>query len=208
MLPLPTEPTPTLTKNKDKVLLSVVDMDWCELGVAYAKSMFDNIDVLCWDTGDPEPTHVHNWEGDWIISYRGDFIIPPEIFKRAGKGAINFHPAPPKYRGLGSQHYAIFQGDKTYGSTCHHLAASVDTGPIVDVERFNISPGETASSLRYQVGVHCLSQFLRLLSDYILPGKPLPVSSEKWGERLYRQSEINSWLQQMKRERPDHPSLV
>ena len=40
MLPLPTEPTPTRTKNKDKVLLSVVDMDWCELGVAYAKSVF------------------------------------------------------------------------------------------------------------------------------------------------------------------------
>lgn len=65
-----------------------------------------------------------------------------------------------------------------------------------------------ASSLRYQVGVHCLSQFLRLLSDYILLGKPLPVSSEKWGERLYRQREIDSWLQQMKRERSDYPSVV
>jgi len=207
MLTLPTEPAPTRPKNKDKVLLSVVDMDWCNLGVTYAKSVFENLDVLCWDTGDPEPTHLQNWEGDWIISYRGDYIFPPEIFQRARKGAINFHPAPPKYRGLGSQHYAIFQGDHTYGSTCHHLAASVDTGSIVDVERFYISPGETASSLRYQVGVHCLSQFLRLLSEYILPSKPLPISKENWGDRLYRQREIDAWLEQMKREWPDHPSV-
>ena len=208
MLSLPTEPSPTRPKNTDKVLLSVVDMDWCALGVTYAEAFFDNLEVLCWDTGNAEPAHLHDWQGDWIISYRGDFIFPPEIFERARKGAINFHPAPPKYRGLGSQHYAIFQGDTTYGSTCHHLADSVDTGAIIDVERFTIAPGETASSLRYKVGVHCLSQFLRLLSDYILLDKPLPVASENWGERLYQQKEIDAWLEQMKREQPEHPSVV
>ena len=201
-------PAPTPSKNTDKVLLSVVDMDWCDLGVAYAREVFTNLEVLCWDTGDPEPEHVKDWEGDWIISYRGDYIFPRDVFQRARKGAINFHPAPPKYRGLGSQHYAIYQGDETYGSTCHHLAASVDTGDIVDVQRFRISPGETASSLRYQVGVHCLSQFVRLLSDYILPGKPLPRSPERWGERLYRQREIDAWLAKTKADMPDHRSVI
>ena len=198
----------TQLKNTDKVLLSVVDMDWCALGVAYAETVFSNLEVLCWDTGDPDPAHLQNWSGDWIISYRGDYIFPKEIYRRAKKGAINFHPAPPKYRGLGSQHYAIYQGDETYGSTCHHLAESVDTGPIVDVERFTVAPGETASSLRYQVGVHCLSQFLRLLSNYILPGRPLPTSTEVWGERLYRQREIDAWLEKMMRDDPTHPSVT
>lgn len=195
-------------KNSDKVLLSVVDMDWCALGVKYAEAMFRNLEVFCWDTGDPPPDHLLDWEGDYIISYRGDYIFPPKIYQRARKGAINFHPAPPKYRGLGSQHYAIFQGDETYGSTCHHLAASVDTGPIIDVKRFMISPGETASSLRYQVGVHCLSQFLRLLSTYILPGKQLPTSTEVWAERLHRQEEIDAWQKKMLRENPTHPSVT
>jgi methionyl-tRNA formyltransferase len=195
-------------KNTDRVLLSIVDMDWCNLGAEYVKKMYPNLEILCWETGDAYPEHVSNWDGDWIISYRGDFIFPESIYSRAKKGAINFHPAPPKYRGLGSQHYAIYSGDKSYGSTCHHLANSVDTGSIIDVEHFTISPTETASSLRYQVGVHCLSQFLRLLSNYILPGVPLPVANEQWGDRLYRQSEIDVWLANMHKELPAHPSVI
>lgn len=90
MLSLPTEPTPTIAKNNDKVLLSVVDMDWCELGVAYAKTVFDNLQVLCWDTGDPEPDYLHNWEGDWIISYRGDFIFPQKFLSGHVKEQLIF----------------------------------------------------------------------------------------------------------------------
>lgn len=192
---------------RDKVLLSVVDMDWCDYGVEYARTVLPNLEVLCWDTGDPYPTQVDDWEGDWIISYRGDFIFKESIFSRARKGAINFHPAPPKYRGLGSQHYAIYDGDETYGSTCHHLARSVDTGDIVHVQRFHIAPGETTTSLRLQVGAHCLSQFLMLLNEYIIPGRPLPVSEERWGDRLYKQSEMDAWLAKMRESEPDHPSL-
>lgn len=201
-------PKPYLSKNTNRVLLSIVDMDWCHLGVEYAKKMFSDIEVLCWDTGDPYPNHIKEWSGDWIISYRGDFIFPEYLYRKAEKGAINFHPAPPKYRGLGSQHYAIYYGDKTYGSTCHHLDKSVDTGTIIDVERFTISPLETASSLRYQVGVHCLKQFLKLLANYILPEKPLPISNEEWGKYLYKQSEIDNWLKKMQQHSPSHPSLI
>jgi methionyl-tRNA formyltransferase len=191
----------------DKVLLTVCTMDWCDLGVAFAKTVFSDLEVLCWNPGDPYPYHIDDWEGDWIISYRGDFIIPKNIFKRAKKGAINFHPAPPKYRGLGSQHYAIYDGDLEYGSTCHHLAASVDTGNIVDVARFKIAPAETASSLRLHVGAYCLQQFIWLVTDFISQGKPLPISEERWGDRLYKQAEINSWLRKIKETEPDHPCL-
>lgn len=149
--------------------------------VEFAKTVFSNLEVFCWDPGDPYPYHLDNWEGDWIISYRGDFIFPQSIYKNARKGAINLHPAPPKYRGLGSQHYAIYYNDETYGSTCHHLAPSVDSGQIIDVARFNVAPAETASSLRLHVGAYCLQQFIHLLTDYILVGRPLPVSPENWG---------------------------
>jgi methionyl-tRNA formyltransferase len=192
---------------QDKVLLSVCTMNWCDYGVTYARAVFPNLDVLLWDPGDPHPAIVDSWEGDWIISYRGDYIFKESVYKRAKKGALNFHPAPPKYRGLGSQHYAIFDGDESYGSTCHHLARSVDTGDIVDVANFKIAPGETASLLRLHVGASCLTQYLRILTDYIVPGKPLPVSPERWGDRLYKQSEINAWLERMRREMPDHPCM-
>ena len=69
-----------------------------------------------------------------------------------------------------------------------------------------------------------LESFLRLLSERLvmlsLPKKPTstrPKNSDKvllsvvdmdWGVRLYRQKEIDAWLEQMKREQPEHPSVV
>ncbi len=189
---------------KDKVLLSVCTMDWCDLGVEFAKTIFSDVEVFCWDPGDAWPEHLENWQGDWIISYRGDFIFPERIYKNARKGAINLHPAPPRYRGLGSQHYAIYYGDETYGSTCHHMAPSVDSGQIIDVASFTVAPGATASSLRMHVGISCLQQFARLMSDYIVQGKPLPVSEFRWGDRLYKQSELKHWMLTVRESEPDH----
>ncbi|PLZ01787.1 methionyl-tRNA formyltransferase [Burkholderia sp. WAC0059] len=193
---------------QDKVLLSVCKMDWCDIGVEFAKTVFSNLEVFKWDDHDTsendDPARLRDWEGDWIISYRGDYIFPKEIYSRARKGAINFHPAPPKYRGLGSQFYAIYYGDETYGSTCHHLAPSVDSGQIINVARFNVAPAETASSLRLHVGAYCLQQYIELVTDYIVRGRPLPQSTEHWGERLYKQAELKPWMEKVRREEPDH----
>ncbi|MDD5444522.1 MAG: hypothetical protein PHH99_13950, partial [Pseudomonas fluorescens] len=93
---------------------------------------------------------------------------------------------------------------ETYGSTCHHLAPSVDSGQIINVARFNVAPAETASSLRLHVGAYCLQQFIHLLTDYILVGRPLPVSPENWGERLYKQSELKPWMEKIRAQEPDH----
>jgi methionyl-tRNA formyltransferase len=80
----------------------------------------------------------------------------------------------------------------------------VDSGDIIHVARFNIAPAETASSLRLHVGAYCLQQFIHLLTDYILQGRPLPVSPERWGERLYKQSELKPWMEKIRAEEPDH----
>jgi methionyl-tRNA formyltransferase len=201
------EQEPAAPGSTDKVLLSVCTMDWCDIGVAWAKTVFKNLEVLCWDPGDPYPSQLEDWEGDWIISYRGDLIIKEEIYSRARKGAINFHPAPPRYRGLGSQYYAIYRKDVDFGTTVHWLAKSVDTGSIIRADHFSIAPGETGSSLRLHVGAYCLRQFYEIVTDYILPGKPLPQSEESWGEKLYTNKELFAWLDRLRMEEPDHKCL-
>ncbi|MGI4985501.1 MAG: hypothetical protein ACRYGL_19570 [Janthinobacterium lividum] len=89
--------------------------------------------MLCWNPGDPCPAFVDRWEGDWLVSFWGDFIFPEAVCKRARKGAINFHPATPAYRGIGGMVYAIYNDDEMYGSSCHHRVPVVDDGPIIDV---------------------------------------------------------------------------
>lgn len=83
-------------------------------------------------------------------------VLNPQKSCQDATGAINLHPAAPTYRGLGSQHYAIYYNDETYGPTCHHLAPSVDSGQIIDVARFHVARAETASSLRLHVGADAM----------------------------------------------------
>lgn len=187
-----------------RVLLSVCDTEWCELSVRFAKVVFPDIEVLRWNPGDPYPDRVDQWEGDWLISFWGDFIFPEAVCKRARKGAINFHPATPAYRGIGGMVYAIYNGDETYGSTCHHIAPAVDSGRIIDVARFKIAMNETASSLRLHVGTYGLQQFLYVVTEYLLQEKPLPTSRERWGEHLHTRAELRSWTARTRQCEPDH----
>ena len=45
--------------------------------------------------------------------------------------AINFHPGPPEFRGIGCANFALLKNSKYYGSTAHVMEAKVDSGPIL-----------------------------------------------------------------------------
>ena len=68
---------------------------------------------------------------DWIISFLSPWKIPAELLRCARKGAINFHPAPPKYPGIGGYNYAIWNEDKEYGVTVHEMAEDIDSGKCI-----------------------------------------------------------------------------
>ena len=44
---------------------------------------------------------ILNWKGDIIICFRNHYILSKKFIKKAKICAINFHPGPPKYRGIG-----------------------------------------------------------------------------------------------------------
>lgn len=189
------------------LLLLSVDEDtigWCRIAEEYTKTLFADVQAVYWAVGDPFPPEVEEWEGDWIISFRGDLIVPERVYSRAKKGALNIHPSPPHFRGLGGAYYAIYENHKEYGSTCHHLAASVDSGDIIDVRRFAIAPGETLTSLRHHVGAQSLVQYFELVANHIALDKPLPRSAEKWGDKLYTSKELRAWIAEKKVTDPDN----
>ena len=57
----------------------------------------------------------------------------------AKKLNINFHPSPPRYRGVGGFNLAILNSDKEFGVTAHLMTSKVDDGLIIDMKSFKIS---------------------------------------------------------------------
>lgn len=194
-------------RSQDRILLLLCPapdtVAWCEIANEFTKPLFTEVQSIFWGHGDSYPMEIDAWEGEWIISFRGDLIVPEHVYSKAKKGAINFHPSPPRFRGLGGQYYSIYENHATFGATCHHMAKSVDTGEIIDVKYFTIAPGETVTSLRHHVGAYSLAQYFEIVSDYIAKGVPLPISEEKWGDKLYTSKELARWIEEKKAIEPD-----
>ena len=80
---------------------------------------------------------------DYIFALRSHFILKKKLINQAKYAAINFHPGPPRYRGIGCVNYAIYEKSKTYGSTAHIIDEKIDHGKIIDVRLFKVSKTDT-----------------------------------------------------------------
>ena len=83
---------------------------------------------------------------DYIFSFRFLFKIPQKILNKS-LIAINFHPGPHEYRGIGCVNFAIYNRAKVYGITAHMMDAKIDNGLILDVVRFPISKKSSIDSV-------------------------------------------------------------
>ena len=140
--------------------------------------------------GDPFPEAAAHWSGDLIISYLSPWIVPASILARAGRAAINFHPAPPEYPGIGCVNFALYEEAAVYGVTCHHMAPAVDSGEIIAVRRFPIRRGDDVASLLERTYQCQLALFYEVMAG-LRAGRPLPRSTEQWGAHLYTRRELN-----------------
>ncbi|MDD3287480.1 MAG: formyltransferase family protein [Alphaproteobacteria bacterium] len=161
---------------------------WGELGYKTVSSAFHSVLPIYWSPDMPKPD-LNDWHGDWIISFKSDLVLPRSILERAKKGAINFHPCPPKYRGLGGYWWALHNGDDVFGVTCHHMNERIDHGDIIKTESFPIWRGETVESLKHRAALYSLGLLNETLSN-IISEKPLDPSGEKWGQHLYTHKEL------------------
>ena len=111
--------------------------------------------------------------------------------ERAQRAAINFHPGPPEYPGIGCTNFAIYNGETTFGVTCHHMAAQVDTGSIVAVHRFPLAPSDSMLALTERCYDAILEMYLEI-SSLIAAAEPLPVAPDTWQRRPYTRRELNA----------------
>lgn len=176
--------------NQSKILYIAENSPWGDIGYNAVAAAFPDVTAVLWSPGMPKPD-LSDWQGDWIISFKSDLIIPANVLSRAKKGAINFHPCPPKYRGLGGYWWAIHNNDRSFGVTCHHMNERIDHGHIIKVATFPIWEHETESSLKHKAAIAALDLLYKTLDD-IISGKRLEPCGVEWHPHLYTQKELNA----------------
>lgn len=172
-----------------RILLIVKPTKWGENVKKFIEKNFSNSLVIIGDWGDPLPESIYNWEGDYIISYLSPWILPKRILQKAKIAAINFHPAPPQYPGIGCYNFAIYNDAREYGVTCHHMIEKVDSGNIISVSYFPIASDETIQTLKEKSMKYQLELFYEIM-DIIVKGERLPSSSEKWERIAYTRKDF------------------
>lgn len=136
------------------------------------------------------PQELLNWDGDLIVSYLSQWIIPKTLLQKATIAAINFHPGPPEYPGIGCTNFAIYHQADEFGVTCHHMNAKVDTGKIIAVNRFPVYETDTVFSITQRCYSQILNMFYTIFS-LLMNDKDLPAAEEEWKRKPYLRKDLD-----------------
>jgi len=157
---------------------------------AFLQEHFTDPKIVYSSRSDRFPEELLNWKGDLVISYLSQWIIPQSLLDNASFAAINFHPGPPSYPGIGCTNFAIYNDEKEYGITCHYMLAKVDTGEIIEVRRFPVHPIDTVYSVTQRCYIEILYGFYSIMTG-LLREKKFPLSTEKWTRKPYTRKDLN-----------------
>lgn len=179
------------SRNKTRVLfIGKADNAYAKTAADFIRLHFENPRIIFSKRTDPFPQELFDWEGDLIISYLAQWILPKQLLEKAQLAAINLHPGPPDYPGIGCTNFAVYNEEKEFGITCHHMLAKVDSGSIIMVRRFDIFPTDTVYSITQRCYVVILHSFFELMSGF-LKGNGFPDSKEQWTRKPYTRKQLN-----------------
>lgn len=177
-------------KDLKVLFLSKNRNEYADRAADFIRQHFRDPVIFSGNRNVPLPPEVLEWNGDLMISFISSWIYPQTLLDGATYAAINFHPGTPEYPGTGCTNFAIYNGEKEYGATCHHMKATVDSGNIVAVKRFPLNADDTVFSVTercYQL----IEEMFYEVMECILQGRELPVSEERWARKPYTRKQLN-----------------
>ena len=136
---------------------------------------------------------------DYLISYRNPLILKKKILKIANKYNINFHPSPPRYRGVGGYNLAILNSDKEYGVTAHLINNQIDNGLIIDFIKFKISKKITLKKLISETRKLQFNQIKKILNYLILKKLNLKLLTNRNKKKNYKWSKKIFYLKELEK---------
>jgi methionyl-tRNA formyltransferase len=175
-----------------KLLLLASSGEEAERIARFSRRLFDDAVVLHGEWGQPLPSKASQWEGDLLISYCSRWIVPDYLIDRA-KIAINFHPGPPEYPGVGGLNWAIYERCASFGVTCHRMTPLVDAGEVIEVRRFPLLASDDVEELFRRTHLH-----LECLANDIIAslraGMTLTPSGDSWSAVARRRVELDAMM--------------
>lgn len=177
--------------GQPSVLLLTKTSFWCREAQAFLRQHVPGVVVVEGERGASRPSILESWHGDYLVSFLCPWVLPAPVLSRASRGAINFHPAPPEYPGIGCYNFALYDEVSTYGVTAHHMAPQVDSGAIVAVTRFPVLTTDSVASLKDR-SMACLLTLFQDVMTTVVQGEPLPQSSERWTRAPYRRTDLEA----------------
>jgi len=98
---------------------------------------------------------------DVLLNVHSLYVVHPAVLAAPRFGCFNLHPGPlPRYAGLNTPNWALYQGEPSHGVTLHWMAPGIDAGPIAYQESFPL----TSEDNGFSVSATCVREGLRLVS--------------------------------------------
>ena len=136
----------------------------------------------------------------YIFCFRSFYILKKDLIKKAKIAAINFHPVPPNYKGIGCLNYAIYEESKYYGTTCHLINERIDSGKIIDVKKFKLSKKYSVDDLQKKTYTIMLKQAKQIIKNLLankkyLERKIIENKNIKWIKRMKNRKQLNKFYE-------------
>lgn len=185
-------------KQLNSILLTSDNLYLSEAAETYAKNVFNLKFVGKYARNAPSfsPALLKNLQAmkaDYLFNFLSPIIIPRALLQTIKKAAINFHPAPPKWPGAGSASFALFERDKTFGVTAHHMTEIVDSGKIIKTLHFPILEMDTCDSLFSRALNYTLLLFYETLFE-ISQSEKISTSEEKWQRKAIIRKQFEKFM--------------
>ena len=141
---------------------------------------------------------IKNKSYEYIFSFRSFFIIKSYLLKKCKIAAINFHPGPPEYRGIGCINYALYENAKFYGCTAHIINKEIDRGEIIDLRRFKIKKKDTIESCLKKTHRKSYEQAMFLFKSILKNNDFLRASIQKhknikWSKKIKNKKDLDNF---------------
>lgn len=139
------------------------------------------------------------YQADILVVVAYGLILPQAVLDLPTIAPINVHASLlPRWRGAAPIERAIEAGDSETGVGIMVMEAGLDTGPVINEARCNITTGETGDSLREklsEIGCKALLNSIQQLVEKGVQATPQAEEGVTYAHKLQRHETALNWQQ-------------